>query len=121
MTPQPPRRRRLEVEDIGDITVVNLLDKKILDDQNIQVIGEQLLSLVEELGRQKILLNFANVEFLSSAALGKLIVLNRKLNETGGKLVLCNIDRNIYEVFEITKLNKVFAIAKDEQSGLQAF
>ena len=116
-----PQRRRLEVEDIGDITVVNFLDKKILDDQNIQVIGEQLLKLVEELGRQKILLNFSNVEFLSSAALGKLIVLNRKLNETGGKLVLCNIDRNIYEVFEITKLNKVFAIAKDEQSGLQSF
>jgi anti-sigma B factor antagonist len=120
MTPQP-RRRRLEVEDIGDITVVNFLDKKILDDQNIQIIGEQLLGLVEELGRQKILLNFGNVEFLSSAALGKLIVLNRKLADVGGKLVLCNIDRNIYDVFEITRLNKVFTITKDEQSGLQSF
>jgi len=85
------------------------------------VIGDQLNSLVEELGRTKILLNFGNVEFLSSAALGKLIVLNRKLNDAGGKLVLCNIDRNIYEVFEITKLNKVFTITKDEQGGLQAF
>ena len=118
---QPPRRRRLEVEDIGDITVVNFLDKKILDDQNIQVIGEQLTSLVDELGRNKILLNFGNVEFLSSAALGKLIVLNRKLNEVNGKLVLCNIDPQIYEVFEITRLNKVFTMAKDEQRGLQAF
>ena len=71
MTPQTPRRRRLEVEDIGDITVVNFVDKKILDEQNIQVIGEQLFSLVDELGRRKILLNFKNVEFLSSAALGK--------------------------------------------------
>src|SRR5215813_8025387 len=118
MTPSTPRRRRLEVEDIGDITVVSFLDKKILDDQNIQIIGEQLLSLVEELGRTKILLNFSNVEFLSSAALGKLIVLNRKLTEVGGKLVLCSIDRNIYDVFEITRLNKVFTIAKDEQDGL---
>jgi len=121
MTPAAPRRRRLEVEDIGDITVVNFLDKKILDDQNIQVIGDQLNSLVDELGRLKVLLNFGNVEFLSSAALGKLIVLNRKLGDAGGKLVLCNIDPNIYEVFEITKLNKVFTITKDEQSGLQAF
>ena len=72
-----PRRRRLEVEDIGDVTVVNFTDKKILDEQNIQVIGEQLFSLVDELGRRKILLNFGNVEFLSSAALGKLITLNR--------------------------------------------
>ena len=121
MTPQTPRRRRLEVEDIGDITVVNFLDKKILDDQNIQLIGEQLMNLVDELGRSKILLNFGNVEFLSSAALGKLIVLNRKLGEVNGKLVLCNIDPQIYEVFEITKLNKVFTMAKDEQTGLQVF
>src|SRR5438128_635610 len=101
MTPQP-RRRRLEVEDIGDITVVNFVDKKILDEQNIQVIGEQLFSLVDELGRRKVLLNFGNVEFLSSAALGKLITLNRKLQGAGGKLVLTNIDPQIYEVFEIT-------------------
>src|SRR5580698_9537604 len=103
MTPQP-RRRRLEVEDIGDITVVNFVDKKILDEQNIQVIGEQLFSLVDELGRRKVLLNFKNVEFLSSAALGKLITMNRKLQSAGGKLVLCEIDPQIYEVFEITKL-----------------
>ena len=120
MTPQP-RRRRLEVEDIGDITVVNFVDKKILDEQNIQVIGEQLFSLVDELGRRKILLNFGNVEFLSSAALGKLITLNRKLQSAGGKLILCNIDPQIYEVFEITKLNKLFVIHKDEQGALQAF
>ena len=48
-----PRRRRLEVEDIGDVTVVNFTDKKILDEQNIQVIGEQLFSLVDELGRKE--------------------------------------------------------------------
>jgi anti-sigma B factor antagonist len=120
-SPQPPRRRRLEVEDIGDITVVNFVDKKILDEQNIQVIGEQLFSLVDELGRRKVLLNFKNVEFLSSAALGKLITLNRKLQSAGGKLVLCEIDPQIYEVFEITKLNKLFTIHKDEQGALQTF
>jgi anti-sigma B factor antagonist len=76
---QPPRRRRLEVEDIGDVTVVNFVDRRILDEQNIQVIGEQLFSLVDEVGRRKILLNFGNVEFLSSAALGKLIALHKKL------------------------------------------
>ena len=116
-----PRRRRLEVEDIGDVTVVNFTDKKILDEQNIQVIGEQLFSLVDELGRRKILLNFSNVEYLSSAALGKLITLNKKVNGSGGKLILCNIDPTIYEVFEITRLNKLFNIQKDEQGGLQAF
>jgi anti-sigma B factor antagonist len=120
MTAQP-RRRRLEVEDIGDVTVVNFTDRKILDEQNIQVIGEQLFSLVDEAGRRKVLLNFGNVEYLSSAALGKLITLNKKLQAAGGRLVLCNIDPQIYEVFEITKLNKLFNIQKEEQAALQAF
>src|SRR6195256_4586547 len=117
----PPRRRRLEVEDIGDVTVVNFTDRKILDEQNIQIIGEQLFSLVDESGRRKILLNFGNVEYLSSAALGKLITLNKKLQAAGGRLILCNIDPQIYEVFEITKLDRFFNIQKDEQGGLQAF
>ncbi len=60
-----PRRQRLVVEDIGDITVVNFVDKKILDEQNIQMIGDDLFRLVDELGRRKLLLNFANVEFMS--------------------------------------------------------
>src|SRR5271167_3738162 len=116
-----PRRRRLEVEDIGEVTVVNFTDKKILDEQNIQVIGEQLFSLVDELGRRKLLLNFSNVEYLSSAALGKFITLNKKVKTAGGTLILCAIDPQIYEVFEITKLNKLFNIQKDEQTALQAF
>jgi len=118
---QPPRRRRLEVEDIGDVTVVNFVDRRILDEQNIQIIGEQLFSLVDEVGRRKILLNFGNVEFLSSAALGKLITMNRKVQAVRGKLVLCNISKEIREVFEITKLDKLFTILPDEQAALQAF
>ena len=117
----PARRRRLELEPIGDVTVVNFVDRKILDEQNIQVIGEQLFSLVDEQGLRKILLNFSNVEYLSSAALGKLITLNKKLQQAGGKLILCNIDAQIFEVFEITKLDRFFKIIKEEQAALQAF
>src|SRR6266478_8561678 len=115
------RRRRLEVEDIGDVTVVNFVDRKILDEQNIQIIGEQLFGLVDEVGRRKLLLNFGNVEFLSSAALGKFITLQKKLQAASGRLILCGIDPEIYEVFEITHLDKFFTIMKDEQAGLQAF
>ena len=120
MTTQP-RRRLIEVEDIGDVTVVNFTENKILDEARIQIIGDQLFQLVDELGRRKILLNFGNVEYLSSAALGKFITLNKKVQAAGGKLILCNIDANIYEVFEITKLNKLFNIQKEEQAALQAF
>ncbi len=115
------RRQRLVVEDIGDVTVVNFVDKKILDEQNIQMIGDDLFRLVDELGRRKLLLNFSNVEFMSSAALGKLIRLHQRLAQVGGKLVLCEISKTILEIFTLTKLDKMLKIVKDEQIGLSSF
>jgi anti-sigma B factor antagonist len=117
----PPRRPRFEVEKLGDVTVVCLTDRKILVEQSIQAIGEQLENLVSEAGGKKLLLNFRNVEYMSSAVLGMLVMLNKKIRTAGGKLVMCNIDPQIREVFTITKLDKMFVIRGDEQEALQAF
>jgi anti-sigma B factor antagonist len=111
----------LEVQEMGDVTVVSFTEKKILDEQNIQAIGEQLYTLVEDAGKRRLLLNFSKVEYLSSAALGKLITLNKKVQAAKGRLALCNIDPQIYEVFEITGLKRVFNIFDDEQEALQSF
>lgn len=116
-----PRRQRITFEDIGDVTVVKFTDKKILDEQNIQAIGDDLFKLVDELGRKKLLLDFASVEFLSSAFLGKLIRLHQRMVAVGGKLVLCGITPVILEIFVLTKLDKMLRIEKDEQTGLNSF
>jgi len=113
--------RRLELSDVGDVTVVRFVDRKILDEANIQELGVELFRLVEDDHRQKLLLNFSTVEFLSSAALGKLITLDKKVKAHGGKLKLSNIRPEIYEVFAITKLNKLFDIKDDEADALAAF
>ena len=115
------RRRRLEIEDIGEVTTVSFTDREILDEQQVQAMGEKLFSLAEELGRKKLLLNFRNVKYMSSAALGKLITLRRKVQTAGGQLVLCGIDPQIHEVFTITQLDKQFVIRCDEQEALEAF
>jgi anti-sigma B factor antagonist len=83
--------------------------------------GQELFQLVEEQKRSKILLNFTSVDFLSSAALGKLITLDKKVKAHGGMLKLSNIQPDIYEVFAITKLNKLFDIRDDEAAALVAF
>ena len=114
-------RQRITVEDVGDVAVVQFVDKKILDEQNIQMIGDDLFRLVDELGRRKLLLNFSNVDFMSSAALGKLIRLHQRLAQVGGKLVLCTISKDILQVFTLTKLDKMLKIVKDEQTGLGSF
>jgi anti-sigma B factor antagonist len=113
--------RRVEVETIGDVTVASFIDRKILVEENIRVLGEQLLNLVNESDTKKLLLNFGNVEYMSSAVLGMLVTLNKQVKAAGGKLVLFNIDPQIREVFAITNLEKLFVIRGDEQAALQAF
>jgi anti-anti-sigma factor len=113
--------RRLTVSDVGDVTVVRFVDRKILDELNIQELGQELFQLVEEDNKTRLLLNFQHVEFLSSAALGKLITLDKKVKAHGGKMKLSNIRPEIYEVFAITKLNKLFDIKDDEADALAAF
>jgi anti-sigma B factor antagonist len=80
-----------------------------------------MFGLVEQLNRRSILLDFADVEFLSSAALGKLITLDRKVKSAKGRLKMCNIRPEILEVFQVTKLNKVFDIRADEAEAIAAF
>ena len=113
--------RRIDVSKIGDVTVVKFLDKKILDETNIQELGVELFGLVEQDNRKSILLNFSHVECLSSAALGKLITLDRKVKAAKGRLKMSNIRPEIFEVFQITKLNKVFDIRNDEAEAVAAF
>jgi len=113
--------RRITYEDVGAVTVVRFLDKKIVDELNIQTIGDDLMKLVDELGRKQLLLEFSAVEFLSSAALGKLSSLHDHLADSEGKLVLCSISKTIMEIFTLTRLDKLLTIVKDEKTALRSF
>jgi anti-sigma B factor antagonist len=104
---QLPRRRRIDIEDVGDVTVVTFLDKRLLDEQNIQLIGQQLFAVVDEQGRRRVLLDMGNVEYFSSAMLGKLLVTLKKLDAAGGRLAACGLASGITEVWEITPLHRL--------------
>lgn len=109
---------RLKVGADQGVTVVELTDKKILDEVNISQIGEQLASLVAQADHPKILLDFTNVQYMSSSALGMLITLHKRVREKGGQLRLCNIQSAIYEVFVITRLSEIFQICPSRAEAL---
>ena len=114
-------QNRILVTDQGMISVVRFVDKKIVDSANIEQLGDELNDLVLQGKREDILLNFEGVEFMSSAALNKLISLNTKVKAVQGKLKLCNLKPDIREVFSITKLDRVFDIRESEDDAISAF
>ena len=101
---------QITVEDKDGVSVVRFTSNKILDEIVVQKFGEELLHLIEVEGSKKLVLNFEGVEFLSSAALGHLIKVEKRAKASEAKMALCNIRDSIYEVFAITRLDSVFNI-----------
>ena len=112
---------RLLIHRDGEVTRIEFLDRNILEEASIQQIGEEIGQIIDESGNPKLLISFENVEHLSSAALGTLITINNKIRQRGGQLRLSNIDEQIYEVFVITKLNKLFQIHDNAEKARSTF
>ena len=112
---------RLRVRKEGEITRVEFVDRNILDEANIQQIGEEIARLIEAGPRPKLLISFAGVDHLSSAALGALITVNNRIRARDGQLRLAEIDPQILEVFKITKLDKMFQIHETADKAAASF
>jgi anti-sigma B factor antagonist len=110
--------RRLETNESAAITVVRFKDQKIIDPEAIQELGQELFDLIDKEDRRKLVLNFSRVEFLSSAALGKLITFEKKAKRAGAELILTDISPEIFPVFAITNLDKLFQIKDREADAL---
>jgi len=118
MTDEKPH---ISVKNSGGVSIVEFADRKILEEMLISEVGEELGRVVTAMGEVKMLLSFKNVEHLSSAALGMLITLNKQVAEKKGQLKLSDITPQIYEVFKITRLNKLFTIYGTAKEALADF
>lgn len=106
-----PDKRPWDVEEIDGLTVINFAGRKILDEPNIHIIGEDILELVNDPNHKCILLDFSRVDSLSSAALDRMITLQKKLAALNGKLVLTGLNQQIVDALTITKTDKVLPVA----------
>jgi anti-sigma B factor antagonist len=104
-------QERIFVQHGVDVTLVTFSDEEILEEQHIKEIEERIMSVLEDSKRENMILDFGNVQFMTSAFLGSLVKLYKRIRERGGYLKLRNVDPNIYKVFEITQLTKIFDIS----------
>jgi anti-sigma B factor antagonist len=101
---------KIKVEYGERVTIVTFQDENILEDLQIKKLEQALLPIIKEKGNERIILNFTNVRYMSSACLGLLVKVHKRIIEQSGHLQLCSLDPKIYKVFEITQLTKIFDI-----------
>jgi anti-anti-sigma factor len=101
-----------KVEEGGNIRIITFTGDKDRGFEN--VLAAELKGRSDDSGKCHLLLDFTNVESLSSVELGTLITLHKRMKASGGRLTLFNLSADIYEVFTITRLQTLLGICREE-------
>ena len=113
-------RPQIEVEYAQNTVIATLTDERILDEADIRGLEGSIMPLIESSGNINLVLDFSNVRFMSSAILGLLIRISRKIYESQGQMKLCGINPKIKEIFKITRLDRVFDIHTDRYDAIRS-
>ncbi|MFZ5832163.1 MAG: STAS domain-containing protein [Planctomycetota bacterium] len=104
-----------------EILIISIDTVRLVDEAAIQQCYREIAEVLDQTEEKCALLHFGRVSFMSSAALGMLVRVNKKCKEFKITLKLCDISPDIRQVFKITALDKVFDIRDDLNQALDAF
>jgi anti-anti-sigma factor len=96
----------------------NILVVELQDDPAFTDDLGSLLDQVENDSDVHVVLNFGGVSYLNSSNIAKLLKLRKRLLNRKRRLVLCGIDTNVWGLFLVTGLDKVFEFADNVANGL---
>ena len=91
-----------------------------LDTETSPEAQQQFNRLIEG-GENKFLVNFENLDYISSAGLRVLLAAAKQLKETNGELRICGANEVVGEVFEISGFTAIFKVFGTESEALDGF
>lgn len=96
-----------EIKEVHDQVVVTLSGKIYVEDA--AAIRENLLQYINQ-GHKKFLISLEQVNYIDSSGLGVLVAVQKRALENGGQVVLTGLHGAVRELFELTRLTRVFDI-----------
>lgn len=103
-------------QEMKEFVILNLLPSMNPEHANFEPVGGWL---VRPDNPPHVVINFANVEFVSSTFLGRLLALQKRLDGAERKLTLCALNKVVREIFQITQLERFFDFADDQEEAIQ--
>ncbi len=92
----------------------------ILQNMPPEQIGPEIVQIIDKTADPKLIISFEEVEHLSSASLGMLLMINNSMLNRQGKLVLCCMNRRVQDLFDLTKLTMKFTIVRNMDEAFEA-
>ncbi|OQY10443.1 MAG: hypothetical protein B6I28_01020 [Fusobacteriia bacterium 4572_132] len=106
-----------EIEKMNDKICLVELDSE-LEVYNYLEFKDEMNKVIAD-SYNKIIIVMKNLEYIDSSGLGVLVAILKKIKNEKGKLILTDINEEIFEILSLTSLDKVFKILKTKKDALE--
>jgi anti-sigma B factor antagonist len=107
-----------EIRRFGDVIVIDIKEKQV-DLQNSGDLENKSIELIEKDSISKLAFNFEKVSFITSSGIGALLSIYNFASNNNANICLFNLNTDIMEALEISMVDKILNIAKDEISAIE--
>lgn len=112
----------LNVNHVDGVAVVDFINADIVYASTVvEEIGKELRGLLSEQSLTKVLLNFKDVQYVSSSMLGQLVHLQRDADAIRAQLKLVGLGPTLKDIFQIGHFDRIFEIYDDEAAAIASF
>jgi len=101
-------------------TVIILKVQGKLDAATSPLFEERVLPMLEK-GEKNFMIDFSSLDYISSAALRRLLVLAKGANRAGGKVVLVSLQSHIREIFDMAGFTQLFPMYASPEEAMRSF
>ena len=110
----------IEVIEERDNDVLVLLPFDRIDSTNARAFESIVMEHISK-GELRLIIDFGRLNFISSSGLRVLLIAVKKLNAAQGKLVLCDMQEHIHEVFQISGFDQLIPIRDSRKASMNLF
>ncbi|ODT99360.1 MAG: anti-anti-sigma factor [Planctomycetes bacterium SCN 63-9] len=112
---------RVSIQDANDVKIVRFRETQLFDERAVREAIEQITSALPEDGSPiRMILDFTDVNLISSTLLSKLILLQRRVEGAKGQMRLCELSPIVQQVFRTSNLDRLFKIDRDQRTALDS-
>jgi anti-sigma B factor antagonist len=106
------------IREKGDVSVINL--KGFLDAHTAPTLENNFTQLIEN-NRFKIVVNFEDLAYISSAGLGVFMAYVENIRDNKGDIKLTNMSDKVFNIFDLLGFPLLYEIYKKEEEAIKKF
>jgi anti-sigma B factor antagonist len=105
--------------DVGDVAIVDFSGRITLGEGSATL--RKMVRDLVGVGKRKILLNLADVDYIDSSGIGELVGAYTSVRSAQGELKLVYLTKRVHDIIQITRLFTVFDVQPDEAAAVRSF